>query len=71
MPTAITAPRINSNMAPSKPFADMEIEAADGEDPRAEQDLVRVGLHPGEDLLVGRVVGDVRRRRRPRGEQRR
>jgi hypothetical protein len=32
MPTEITAPRINSNMAPSQPIAGVKIKAADGEE---------------------------------------
>jgi hypothetical protein len=35
MPTEITAPRINSNMAPSQPVAGVEIEAARGEEAEA------------------------------------
>ncbi|HXP04198.1 MAG TPA: hypothetical protein VN808_08760 [Stellaceae bacterium] len=38
MPTEITAPRINSNMAPSQSVAGVEIEAADGKEAEANRD---------------------------------
>jgi hypothetical protein len=38
MPTEITAPRINSNMAPSQPVAGVEIEAASGKEAEAQDD---------------------------------
>ena len=38
MPTEISAPRINSNMAPSQPIAGVKIEAARGEEAETDRD---------------------------------